>query len=155
MRSMKVVCAAALILSCAAVQAADSFSLGVILGHPTGISAKLWLGPTSAVDAALAWNFQADQLHFHADYLHHFFDVFDVAPDRLPLYVGIGADLRLRADGPGASGGLRSGVRVPLGISFLSAEVPLDLFAEVVPAMRLYPATTFDIWWGIGARYRF
>ena len=31
----------------------------------------------------------------------------------------------------------------------------MDLFAELIPGMRLYPATTFDIWWALDARYRF
>ena len=171
MRSTRIACAVALCFCIALVpalaqqrpesdnggerQKQDRFSLGIILGHPTGLSAKLWLGPSSAVDAAVAWNVPAGRLHLHADYLQHFFDVFDVAPDRLPLYVGIGGDLRIRFEDPGGSDGVRSGVRVPFGVSFLSAELPLDIFAEVVPGMRLYPATTFDIWWGLGARYRF
>ncbi len=130
----------------------DRFSLGIIVGQPTGLSAKVWLAPNSAVDAALAWNFQTDRFHFHADYLHHFFDAFDVAPDRLPIYAGVGGNLRIRGDN---AGGLRSGVRVPLGVSFLSSELPIDAFAELVPGMRIIPSTEFEFWWGLGARYRF
>ncbi len=133
----------------------DRFSLGIIVGHPTGLSGKLWLTPTSAVDAAIAWNFQAERFHLHASYLHHFFDAFDISPDRLPLYLGIGGNFRVRGDDPGDTGAIRSGLRVPFGISFLSAELPLEGFAEIVPGLRIIPSTEFELWWGIGARYRF
>ena len=135
--------------------APDRFSAGVLLGRPSGISLKYWLAPAAAVDAAVGWDFGDERLHIHAHYLQHFFDLFATYPDRLPLYVGIGADLRFRASDNGESDELRSGLRVPLGVSFLSADVPVDVFAELVPGMRVYPETRFDFWWGIGARYRF
>lgn len=138
-----------------AIADSDGFSLGIILGAPTGLSAKLWLAENSAVDAAVAWDFNRDRFHFHADYLQHFFGVFDVAPDRLPVYVGIGGNIRVRGDAPGDQGELRSGVRVPIGISYLATELPLELFAEAVPGLRLIPDTQFETWWGVGVRYRF
>lgn len=134
---------------------AESFSLGAVFGEPTGISAKLWLGSASAVDAAVAWGIGGARLHFHMNYLQHFFDVIDIRPDRLPLYVGIGGNVRLRADGPQQDGALRVGARFPLGISFLPRELPLDFFLEVAPGLRLIDATAFELWSGIGIRYRF
>jgi hypothetical protein len=35
----------------------NDFGLGIILGCPTGLSAKLWLSKSSAFDAATAWSF--------------------------------------------------------------------------------------------------
>ncbi len=137
------------------IEDAESFSLGAVFGEPTGISAKLWLGSASAVDAAVAWGIGGARLHFHMNYLQHFFDVFDTAPDRLPLYVGIGGNLQLRADGPPQDGGVRIGARVPVGISFLPSELPLDFFLEVAPGLRLIDETVFELWSGIGIRYRF
>ncbi len=134
---------------------AESFSLGAVFGEPTGISAKLWLGSVSAVDATVAWGIGGARLHLHMNYLQHFFDVFDIAPDRLPLYAGIGGNVRLRADGPQQDGGLRVGARVPVGISFLPSELPLDFFLEVAPGLRLIDETAFELWSGIGIRYRF
>lgn len=135
--------------------APDRFSAGVLLGRPSGISLKYWLAPAAAVDAAVGWDFRDERLHIHANYLQHFFDLFATDPDRLPVYVGIGADLRIRVSDNDDSDDLRGGLRVPLGVSFLSADVPVDVFAELVPGMRIYPETKFDFWWGIGARYRF
>jgi hypothetical protein len=67
------------------------FGLGVMLGEPTGISAKLWLGRTTALDGVVAWAFVNNlAISVHADYLFHFFDVFSVKEGTIPLYVGIG-----------------------------------------------------------------
>ncbi len=138
-----------------AISNPDGFSLGIIIGQPTGLSAKLWLGDVIAVDAAAAWNFDRNRFHFHADYLQHFFDVFDVAPDRLPVYLGVGGNFRIDGRDPGDAAKFRSGVRVPIGVSFLPDDLPLDAFVEAVPGLRVIPDTDFEFWAGIGARYRF
>lgn len=133
----------------------NRFSAGVLLGRPSGISMKYWLGPTGAVDAAVGWDFRDERLHVHVNYLQHFFEVFATDPDRLPVYAGIGGDIRIRRSNDSNADDFRSGLRVPVGVSFLSADVPVDVFAELVPGMRIYPETRFDFWWGFGARYRF
>ncbi|MFP4509151.1 MAG: hypothetical protein ACOC4I_06145 [Spirochaetota bacterium] len=137
----------------------DSVSAGIILGEPTGISVKLWLGDISAVDIALAWSFTDEgAFYVNADYLTHFFEMFDVAPDRLPLYAGVGGHFRVRSGGQGSEDsepGAGAAVRVPLGVSFLPTDVPLDLFFEVAPALTVFPETGFSLEGGIGVRYRF
>jgi hypothetical protein len=137
----------------------DSVSAGVILGEPTGLSVKLWLGDISAIDIALAWSFTDDgAFYVNVDYLTHFFDVFDVAPDRLPLYAGVGGHFRVRSGGQGTDdgeSGAGAAVRTPLGVSFLPTELPLDLFFEIAPALTIFPETGFSLEGGIGVRYRF
>lgn len=142
-----------------AAEDVDSVSAGIILGEPTGLSLKLWLGDIAAIDIALAWSF-TDQGAFYvnADYLTHFFDVFDVAPDRLPLYAGVGGHFRVRSGGPendDAESRVGAAVRTPLGVSFLPTELPLDLFFEIAPALTIFPETGFSLEGGIGVRYRF
>jgi hypothetical protein len=47
------------LLICGTAQAQDSgFGLGIIIGEPTGISAKQWTGSRTAIDGAVAWSFQ-------------------------------------------------------------------------------------------------
>src|SRR5512141_1247508 len=78
------------------------FGLGVILGEPTGVSAKLWTSPVNAFDFGLGWSFGGDRIgkheqdysggtrvHFHMDYLWHAFDVIH-SSERFPLYYGVG-----------------------------------------------------------------
>lgn len=122
--------------------------LGVVLGEPTGISGKLWLSGTSAVDAVVAWSFTDPAMSVHADYLFHFLDLISVEKGRLPFYVGIGAAVGLSAD-PDV------GVRIPAGVSYLFDTAPLDVFLEVAPILLLFPETTFDFSGGIGIRYYF
>ncbi len=126
----------------------EGFGLGLILGQPTGLSAKIWTGEHTAIDAAMAWSF-ADTgfLRVHADMLGHTFSI-DVDQGQLPIYFGLGAKLVF-------SSNLEVGVRIPVGISYLFDSAPIDVFVEVVPGLNLIPATTFFIEGGIGARYFF
>ena len=139
------------ILLCAgAAHAQDKgFGIGIILGEPTGISAKKWIGSHSAIDAAVAWSFgQGGSFHLHADYLHHNFNLFDVESGRLPLYFGIG--IRFKTD-PETT----LGARFPVGICYIFEKAPLDIFLEIGPVLDLIPGMSFEFTGSIGARFYF
>ncbi|MFP4373848.1 MAG: hypothetical protein ACLFPO_05945 [Spirochaetaceae bacterium] len=128
---------------------AEVFGVGVLLGEPTGVSAKARLGPTAAVDAAAAWSFVDEgSFYFHADYLMHFNDVFTVDPGELPLYVGVGGMVSLRDDP-------LLGLRIPVGLAYEFETVPLDVFFEVAPGMGIFPETSLEFGGGLGIRYYF
>jgi hypothetical protein len=125
------------------------FGLGIILGEPTGVSAKLWTTGENAFDFAAAWSFQGNgNLLLQADYVWHIFRLIPVESGRLPFYVGVGAEVVFANDPV-------LGVRVPLGLDYLFANAPVDIFVELVPILRLAPSTDFDFAGGIGARYWF
>src|SRR5512141_800410 len=78
------------------------FGLGVILGEPTGFSAKLWTSPVNAFDFGLGFSIGGDRIgkfngsydggsrtHFHMDYLWHSFDAI-YTDINLPVYYGVG-----------------------------------------------------------------
>jgi hypothetical protein len=142
-------------------EAQNSWGLGLILGEPTGVTYKNWLGPDRAIDAAAAWSFSGyDSFQIHADYLFHNFtwtrdtDI----KGNLPLYYGIGARLKLGSTNNGRLSrrtDARLGVRIPGGLSYLLEEAPVELFVEIVPLLDLVPATHFDLNGAIGARYYF
>ena len=46
-------------------------------------------------------------------------------------------------------------MRVPIGISALFDELPLEVFAEVAPGLRILDKTDPDVDGGIGIRYVF
>jgi hypothetical protein len=48
-----------------------------------------------------------------------------------------------------------AGIRVPVGVSYLFAHEPIDLFLEVVPIMDVTPATDLSVNASLGARYYF
>lgn len=155
------------LLSLSSLMRAQSsgFGLGIILGEPTGISMKGWIGSTKAIDGAVAWDFNGSYLHLHADYLFHNMDLIHVAKGKLPLYYGPG--LRLESwTGEGHWNhrghwddveGTRTdlAIRFPVGLDYLPAATPLDVFLEVVPTLVLSPASWVEFDGGIGVRYWF
>jgi len=129
----------------------NGFGLGVILGEPTGVSAKSWISSTTAIDAALAWSFVDNgALHIHADYLIHNFQLINIeGKGKLPVYYGIGARIKFGNDDT------RLAVRIPVGIDYLFGDAPVDIFLEVVPMLDLIPKTKFQFNAALGARYFF
>ncbi|MFQ5640590.1 MAG: hypothetical protein ACE5IR_21625 [bacterium] len=127
------------------------FGLGIILGEPTGISAKQWLSPSRAFDFALAWSLEgSDSFIIHADYLKHTFRLIKVEKGRLPFYYGIGGRIKFDDHDDTAVG-----VRIPIGLTYLFAHVTLDLFVEIVPILQIYPDTDFRLNGALGLRYFF
>ena len=138
------------------------FGLGVIIGEPTGISAKLWTSSVNAFDFGLGWSIGGDRIgkdkgysdggsrvHFHMDYLWHAFNAIH-SSERFPLYYGIGGRIN-------TGGGYDASVAVRgvFGIAWLPHNTPIDVFLELVPSLQLTPSTGFGIDAGIGARYFF
>lgn len=135
---------------------AEPLGIGLILAEPTGLSAKYWLNEEQAIDAAAAWAFSGeDAVQLHADWLMHRYDLFhvDTADGRMPLYYGLGARLKLKDDRGRDSDAF--GIRVPVGISFRFARVPMDVFAEIVPVLDVAPDTDLELNAAIGGRYYF
>lgn len=155
MRKVCVAFAFLITVATLSVSAQEGFGLGIVLGEPTGISAKLWFNDSSAMDAAAAWsfrgpnNFQGDGVFYlHADYLFHSFDVFPVNEGLVPLYFGLGGMLTLEQDP-------QLGIRAPVGIEYIFESAPLEIFLEVAPGIGLFPATRFEVSGGLGIRYYF
>ena len=130
------------------------FGLGIILGAPTGISAKFWLSEHTAVDMAAAWAFRStrrqvkSEIQFHANYLSHNFELFPVRKGKLPLYYGIGGRVNLGYD-------TRLSAPIPVGLNYLFHNAPLDIFWEIVPMLDLIPATEFKLDAAVGMRFWF
>jgi len=138
------------------------FGLGVIIGQPTGISAKLWTSSVNAFDFGLGWSIGGarigksaeyysggNRVHFHMDYLWHSFEAIR-SSERFPLYYGIGG----RVNGGGGYDGSLA-VRGVIGIAWFPHNTPVDVFLELAPSLQLAPSTGFGIDAGIGARYFF
>lgn len=77
------------------------FGMGLILGEPTGLSAKLWTSKINAFDFGLGVSVGGDRIshkgnydksgriRFHMDYPWHSFNAIS-STERFPLYYGIG-----------------------------------------------------------------
>lgn len=127
-----------------------NFGLGIIAGEPTGLSAKLQLTRTSAIDAAVAWSFEGgdDDFLVLADYVLHNFSVFNVEKGAMALYFGIGGRVEF-------ANNTQVGIRVPVGVDYMFQGAPVDIFAEVVPVLDLVDKTELNFNAAIGVRYFF
>ncbi|MFH1258407.1 MAG: hypothetical protein ABII74_01090 [Elusimicrobiota bacterium] len=129
--------------------------LGIIVGDPTGLSGKLWLGNDQAVDGAVAWNSHGENLFYlHADYLVHNFELIEVKKGQLPFYYGIGLRAKFQEEKRGENDD-KIGIRVPVGLNYIFERAPIDVFAEVVPLLDLVPDTEFHLNGAIGVRFFF
>jgi hypothetical protein len=123
----------------------------VIVREPTAFTAKYWLSSWSALDLGLGWSFDDEtSFHVHGDFLAHKFDLIHLERGAMPLYLGVGA----RAKVPD-HGDTRVGVRVPFGISYLTPDIPLEVFAELAPVIDVTPGTHLRWNGGVGIRYYF
>lgn len=128
----------------------NGFGVGIIAGEPTGISGKLWLGGSNALDMAVAWSFKGDgNVLLQADYVWHSFNLIVVSSGKLPLYFGIGGRVIFQKNDTNL------GIRVPVGLDYMFSDAPVDIFLEAVPILDLTPSTDLDFGGGIGVRYWF
>lgn len=123
----------------------EGLGVGIVLGEPTGLSGKMWLGGNTAIAGAAAWSFGNNgAIHVHTDYLFHNNDLLDFAS----LYYGIGVKIKLMND-------VLLGIRIPVGLVHKLEAAPIDIFFEIVPGLNLIPNTGFGANGGLGARYYF
>lgn len=145
----------AIFISASPVYARNDFGIGMIVGSPTGLSIKKWLG-NNAIDAAAGWS--SDAFNIHADYLFH---NSSLTKSNVPIHFGIGGRLRFddkdndRNNHDENDGETRLGLRIPLGINYLFAKYPFDIFAEIAPVLDLVPETDFSLDAGVGVRFYF
>jgi len=154
---MKLKCAAiavcAMLLLSANVSAEEmkTFGIGVILGKPTGITAKYKIDHRLAVDAGVGWKTSGDdEFYTYADVLYHLHDVIVVKKGKLPLYLGAGLRYVNRDKDDD-----KFGIRIPIGAEYLFDGLPLGAFAEIAPVLNLSPDTDVDLEGGIGIRFYF
>ena len=134
------------------------FGFGIMLGEPTGLTAKLW----TSRDNAFAFN--VGNFRIGADYLWHF-NAFN--SKIVNMYSGPGI-----AIGIGESGGwwyhnknkvwfrednddIGFGVRGVFGINIVPRNTPLEIFGELGVMIGLLPGTFTNVEGAIGIRYYF
>jgi hypothetical protein len=108
-----------------------TFGLGLIVGEPTGICAKLYLSDDQAIQGAIGSAFVAGGLQAHADYVWHPWILEERESFTLPVYVGPGVRFIDYSKGRGGDSYVAVGVRVVGGLMFDFRNVPLDAFVEV------------------------
>lgn len=136
-----------------------NLGLGIILGEPTGFTAKLYQGRSNAFDFGLAYSFGSFML-IYSDYLWHFPGAFGKGQPvvaELSPYVGLGGLLFIssvdnRKGKAYFDSSVGFGARIPLGIEWLPGRAPLGVFVEVVPGIGVIPGAFAFVQGGIGIR---
>lgn len=134
-----------------------TFGLGIILGEPTGICAKLYLKDDQAIQAAAGGAFVGGGLQLDGDYVFHPWILEDRDTFVLPVYLGPGVRFIEYTGNPSY---FAAGLRAVVGMLFDFKNVPLDAFVELAgvveyrfsgPSKGVAPAINF----GAGVRYYF
>jgi hypothetical protein len=135
------------------------FGAGIVLGEPTGITAKYWFTHRQAFQLGLSYTFRREAFWLGVDYLFHWTGLIKELPPQIELapYIGAGlkAVLRDEDERPGRDRHSFGAFRFPLGGAVIFMAVPIEVFLEVAPGMRFAPETDFEIDGAIGARYYF
>jgi hypothetical protein len=135
------------------------FGLGVVVGEPTGFSAKYWTRSDRALDFALGASFYSD-FRFHGTYLYHI-DAFNY--QRVPLHYGIGISLTGKGERTVVLGRntvtrrneLGLGPRGSLGISYILPSAPFDMFIELGATLFVIRPAGLELDLLVGTRFYF
>jgi hypothetical protein len=148
------------------------FGLGLLLGDPTALSAKLWVAPTNALDFGLGFYGYGinDRCYtdnngntvcnrggynagtFIADYLWQSNIVRSTA--QLDWHIGVGGSMTWI----GACNGdcIRLGPRGVFGLDLMFQNPAfLEVFFEIAPVLNIVPGLWLDFEGGIGVRFYF
>ena len=175
---IRVVASATLLLLCAGgvahsteVGYSRKYGVGAVVGDPTGLSGKIWVGPTNAIDIGLGFygygfrggcfrdrdgrafcdrRYGNSSTSLHLDYLWES-KLIDKAA-QLDWHVGAGARVFFLGD-PCAYDCWDLGVRAPIGLD-LTFRNPsfLEVFMEIAPVFYFAPATFLAMEGGLGVR---
>jgi hypothetical protein len=109
--------------------------VGIIIGEPTGICAKLYLKDDQAIQGAVGGAFVGGGIQIHADYVFHPWILQDRDTFVLPVYLGPGLRFIQYNNGRSASY-FAPGLRAVIGMLFDFKNVPLDAFVEVAGVLE-------------------
>jgi len=163
-------------VAAAAEAPARPFGLGLVVGEPTGLTAKLYLSQPFALQfgAGFIDHFNGqDGFHLNVDAIWHPAMVARGSTFTMPFYIGVGGRLLDHSydyfvnDVHYVDHDTHLGVRMPLGLLVDFSRVPLDLYFEVAFVVDLVYfdesygpyhdayRDRFDLNGGVGLRYYF
>jgi hypothetical protein len=151
-----------LIHLCVSQTLAGTMGIGAFLGHPAGLSGKYFMRNHEAIDAAISYG--NNELILYGDYLRHFPGAFgkqNAFVSSLSPYVGIGPIFAF-SDGDKDNNkfiddeeDFSFGGRIPVGVEWISKEIPVGLSLEIAPGMAIIPETEGFVQGGLAIRYYF
>ena len=127
------------------------YGIGLALGEPSGFSIKKF-NNNEAFQYTLGYSAVKGQegINIGADYLLHNYDFITAEKGRIPFYYGGGIHLKSYNDA-----GNQLYARVPLGVAYEAADLPVDVFFEFAPGVAVLPSPALVTNFAIGARFYF
>jgi hypothetical protein len=147
------------------------YGVGAVVGDPTGLSGKIWLGQVNAIDMGLGFygygvrggcfrdrdgrticdrGYGQGSTSLHVDYLWES-KLID-GKVQLDWHIGAGVRAFLLGD-PCGSGCWDLGVRAPIGLDLTFSQPSfLEVFLEIAPALYIAPGTFVAVEGGFGVR---
>jgi hypothetical protein len=146
----------------------NTFGLGLQLGAPTALTAKLKLEHNSAVTFTLGggWSWGIGSgLEFSVGYVVHPSVLGSYEALTLSWYVGGAVDVMLRSGQHYnyywavipiyTNSPIGLGAHMPLGLDFQMRPVPLSVYLELTPGIDLFPVVGPRVGLALGARFFF
>jgi hypothetical protein len=144
------------------------FGLGFVVGDPTGLSAKWWIGPTNALDFGLGfWGYGVNNRcfdngncprygynsgTFNMDYLWQS----NIVRGQVQLDWHVGAGGRAIWWGDCVNDCFAIAARAPIGLDLMFNNPGfLEVFFEIAPSFVIVPGMWFQIEGGLGVRFYF
>jgi hypothetical protein len=149
-RTWMIACGLILVLSGAAsaatnLEGRDEVGLGVVLGEPSGLHGTFYWGQKQAIDVTAAWSFH-NWVMLAGDM--QFYNYIPNSPHEWRWFYGVGGYLAIPENDQGTFG-----VRIPIGLKYRIPHSIVDVYAEVVPALKLVPDTEALLQGGIGVTF--
>lgn len=147
------------------IDRAGMFGAGFHIGNTsTGATGKLWFGEDVATQFAVGSGPLGNDLRFQLDLLYspYRFEAEDNLY-ALPFYVGLGGQMGIFFKNPNPVDRTDVGLRIPMGMSVVIPDNPVELFFEVAPDFATYTTSAdkntshfvFYVDGQIGARFYF
>ncbi len=128
------------------------FGLGIVLAGPTGLTANYYYDAQKSISGDLAWG--SGYLHLNLDHLWTQKNLAVVDGVGLDIYFGVGARIENR-DRDDNKNEDTIGIRFPVGVGYHFQKVPLQLFAELAPALIVVDSSELAMDIALGGRYYF
>lgn len=128
----------------------NPWTLGLVLGKPSGVTAQYKLKTGRAIQGLLAYDLTRGYLYLGADYTYKFYTI---KPIKSHLYWGAGSYLLFSNYSHKYSEGI--GVRLPFGLMHLLKYAPLQVFLELGIRSLILPKIQLSFDFALGIRYQF
>lgn len=139
----------------------NALGVGVSIGNTTGINAKRNFGTLSSLGVSFSRALGQSYNLFATDYTWHLMDGIGASGflARISPYIGIGLGAKIR-DTSAVTGApdrqrFAALARVPAGLEWNPARVPVGVFGQVMPSFDFYPTFTGQLFGELGGRFYF